>query len=199
MPHLHGPEKLALRRRRAAARGFLQVKKNGFTHISVPSAIAAPAKTMVKAAAEHCKLDSVAGRPHHFMAHAALAARPQMGERQFQEARKLNRNAGPAKYSVSSWAMSGPRSGRWADAWSSEEKLLPREAEPPDPWFSGSDPWRAAVLSPPPRGVPSHGADADPQAEPLFRRWCGCSAIRRRVRLWQRDLTPRSDGDCGSA
>jgi len=170
MPHTRNPDKVALRRERAIARGYVKPAPSGRVHIEVPAACASPLKTMVKAAVLHRSLDQRTSVAHHHLAHAALAARPLLTEGQFKHAICLNKRAGAAKHRISSWA----------DPWDTDsgdaEDDVPlaacdgvAAAPASDPWFSGLDPWsrprddhlaaRSGSLGTSP-SLPSGGADA---------------------------------------
>ena len=87
MPGKHSACKLAERRARALQRGFLQPRPKDIQYVQVPCDIALKAKAEVKALALHSVLNKAAGKPHHFAAHAALAARGTIGEEAFCLAR----------------------------------------------------------------------------------------------------------------
>mmetsp|Transcript_65971 Transcript_65971/g.213488 ORF Transcript_65971/g.213488 Transcript_65971/m.213488 type:complete len:491 (-) Transcript_65971:9-1481(-) len=95
--------------------------------IQVPTELKGRIQTVSKSLTTHAELNLLAGHPHHFLAGAALAARPAIGESRFHEVLALNRAAGAAKHSfpkvlnngrvahTSEAAAGGIAAKRWAD------------------------------------------------------------------------------------
>jgi len=98
MPGKHSPEKLAERRRRAAQFGYLRPRAANVRHLQVPVALADRAKDSVRALELHAELNEAAGAPHHFAAHAALAARSVIGEQKFASAKVTIKRGNTARH-----------------------------------------------------------------------------------------------------
>ena len=88
MPGRHFPAKLLERHDRARERGFLRPLASQWESslIEVPKSIATRSKVVVRALATHDRLNKAAGKPFHFAAHAALAARPVVGDDSYRRA-----------------------------------------------------------------------------------------------------------------
>lgn len=120
MVHKYSPAALQRRRERAVARGYVQAKVPGTTFVQVPVVIAESVKTMAAALVAHRGLDISTGCQHHYLADAALHARPMISSEAFHRAMRLNKEAGRAKHDVSGdvvlasapAAAAAPRRGR---------------------------------------------------------------------------------------
>ena len=114
------------------------------------SNVAKPTRGIV----EHGELEAVTGQRFHFARHAALAARPLIGEQRFKHSTKIIRDADCAKHTLPSAAASGgaPRPAaapcgsvllarsRWADADSDDADAPDPDPRGVDPLFA-ADPW----------------------------------------------------------
>jgi len=115
MPGLRSAHALAARRKRAADRGFLQPCPAGAAFIAVEQNVRKRAKVVVRALESHSSLNDVVGRPFHFAAQAAFAAKPFIGKEAADRALALNRAAARARH-------------EWADAFDSQG-ASPRESD----------------------------------------------------------------------
>mmetsp|Transcript_88303 Transcript_88303/g.258102 ORF Transcript_88303/g.258102 Transcript_88303/m.258102 type:complete len:442 (+) Transcript_88303:108-1433(+) len=161
MPHSHSALSRAARRQRALARGYIETKPSGMTHVLVPSPLAQPVRTAARALEAHAALDSISGVRHHHLAHAALTAKPIIGDSAFVRIMALNREAGRAKHGVSQSVM--PQRSPWADE---VDDSLSGAAVSGDPWQCSPDPWAAALARTPLwRPPPACGASSRSDSE----------------------------------
>ena len=130
------------------------------TFISVPAALAGQVKIVANAMTKHWELDSLAGAPHHFLAHAALATRPVIGEEAFQKVLVLNKDAGRAKHCLARVpaASGGASSSSAVPRWSNFG-----DSDPGDP-LHNFDPWAAAASLLPAGGDPNFVLNAEAAA-----------------------------------
>jgi len=159
MPHLHRPEKLAVRRARALQRGFIRPRPPGCSFVEVSTHLAPRIRTMAKSVATHAAHNALLDRPEHFARHAALAAAGS-GLIDLPAARAALADHRAANRAKHHWAPPA-RISCWADADNSSDSSSLRAALPvADPWTEGSDPWALALRSLP--SSPPCGARCSP-------------------------------------
>ena len=124
MPHCHSAAAFHHRHLRAVRCGFVSPKPIGMKHVLVPSALRAPIKTFSKASQAHLALGKLTGRPHHFLSHAVLDAKPYLSKETTRDLLLLTRKANRAKHNISCAAhYNKPGATSWADL--SDEDLFP--------------------------------------------------------------------------
>jgi len=99
MPHCRSLAAAVRRRDRAVALGYFKPPDDSDRKlISVSRRLAPAVSVMAQAVEAHDEIDKRLGVRHHSLAHAVLAARPQMSDAEFAGKLSLNRRAGRAKH-----------------------------------------------------------------------------------------------------
>merc|ERR1712061_182714 len=98
MPGLHSPSKLAARRQRAIARGFVSPCNFGKRLIEVDAAVANRVKAVGRMIETHRRNNLACGQNFHYAANAAVAAREVHGNAQFLQDKKIIKLGNAAKH-----------------------------------------------------------------------------------------------------
>lgn len=160
MVHRHSPAKRLARFHRAVEKGFIRPSpppRIDPAEVALEARVAT-IRASLRVQRHHCR---VSGRSHHFAAHAALAARDEVGDDAFRQARRLHKAAGRAKHAHLLRDFQ-------RDPWERRTRhaATPPGDPPPDPLWH-NDPWaaggtlpeRASPRTPPLRGVAhQHGS-----------------------------------------
>jgi len=158
MPHVRSSAAVQSRQVRALERGFVAIKPRGTSFLQVPAELKSRIQAVSLSIATHAELNNMSGRSHHFLASAALAVRPAIGESRFREVLAMNRAAGVAKHSFPSPLLGGAPA-RWADAEEALAVALPPVAD------CGGDSRCSSLSTASARGKVDHIFLSDPWAK----------------------------------
>ena len=101
MPNKRAPEAIVRRRDRAKALGFWKEVPFDKTHIAAARRVASHGRLAIRSLELHAEHDDLNDRPHHYAAHATLAAQRALGPTATRQALSVHRAAGRAKHLVS--------------------------------------------------------------------------------------------------